>query len=584
MRMEYSEFTVNWRPLIFISALAFGAVELRVGELEEVEEKNQREIHHLYEQLRHERARATRLEAEGAQHKQDAQDYLERLNKEIAKGNRLEATFQEQLQQHQLEQARKMQEMAKLAKEAGQRSAKDSGIDANGSPTSSNDGKTSGGAEDSLESLGKSVMDAANSSSRNTRNFSPEMAAEYESMVNLLKEKDDALRRAEERLKAEEEKLAKLLREQDGQTREVQLNSQVEKDKMELTIKELKDADSQSLLRLAQFKARFHVQDERITDMEQQLSSLYTAFGLIKEERDVEDMKRAALQCNLNEADEEMARQVEHVEKKRNQSQRNPMQSERGPNEAGSPWRNVSSSNSSAGTPTTAAAGIPQAIQTPRTVVSTPGMASPVATPQRLETPPASVTAQPYVVTPQRTPGTWQLVFPSPDATQTRSFPSTPSTGGKNGLLIKGVLLVKSKSVMRKWKSKFCKLYLQRNHYQWDMEGKSYTLGTGISSVEFDPNYPLSFTVYTNPYDAMAPVIHAAASSEDDYHRWMSALTTATTGRIDDASAFDRTPQQSLEAATPRHSSAESVVSGLSVEEREAADLERALRLSQTMT
>ena len=75
-------------------------LELRVGELEEVEEKHQKEIHHLYEQLRHERERATRLEAERDQHKKDAEEYLDKLNKERARAAQLEATFQNQMQKH----------------------------------------------------------------------------------------------------------------------------------------------------------------------------------------------------------------------------------------------------------------------------------------------------------------------------------------------------------------------------------------------------------------------------------------------------------------------------------------------------
>jgi hypothetical protein len=122
------------------------------------------------------------------------------------------------------------------------------------------------------------------------------------------------------------------------------------------------------------------------------------------------------------------------------------------------------------------------------------------------------------------------------------------------------------------------------------MEGKSYTLGYGISKVEFNPNYPLSFTVYTNPFDEMAPVVHAAASTEEDYHRWMSALTQVTTGRDYDVPPLESGPRRSL-VNTPnstgrlsnQSSSSESIISGHSAEEQEAADLQRALRLSQTM-
>lgn len=70
------------------------------------------------------------------------------------------------------------------------------------------------------------------------------------------------------------------------------------------------DAEEQAKLRSAQYKARFMVQDERIKDLEQQLSSLYAAFGLIDEEHTEDDKARRALQNNLDRADEAVARQL----------------------------------------------------------------------------------------------------------------------------------------------------------------------------------------------------------------------------------------------------------------------------------
>ncbi len=582
-------------------------MELRIGELEEIEERHRREIQHLYDELGHERARATRLESESAQHKQDAQEYLDRLNKEIARANRLESSFQEQMQQHQMDQARKMQELAKLAKEASNRQAgggggggghQDQKFGSDGESGTSRRQVDNGSGGNALNSVKTKSLGGDDTNKNHTSTVSPEMAAEYERVVKLLKEKMEALRAAEERFREEQEKWMKQLKEKDAQARVILLNNKVERDEMALNIKALQEADSQSELRLAQYKARFNVQDERITDMEQQLSSLYTAFGLIKEEQDVEDIKRAALEHNLNEADEEMARQVDVVEKKRNQgnlmspsstgsafrqdllaSMTTPVSNAR-LNVTSDPWATTPRSSSST--------GVPRTIRTPISIASTPGWTSPMATAHRLQTPPPSVTAQPYTPPPQRTPGTWELLFPEPDTINTRSYPSGGS-GEKNGLIIKGLLLVKSKSVMRKWKSKFCKLHMQRNHYQWDMEGKSYTLGCEISKVEFNPNHPLAFTVYTNPFDDMAPVVHVAATTEEDYHRWMSALTKVTTGRDYDVASLEGGPRRSQAATSAsrhsnQYSSANSVVSALSAEEQEAVDLERALRISTNMT
>jgi hypothetical protein len=566
-------------------------VELRVGELEEVEERHQREIHHLYDDLAHERAKATRLEAERDQHKQDAQDYLNRLNQAIARANQLEASFQDKLEQYQHEQALKMQELAKMAKEAA-------------------DNKN-----------------ARNASSSTNVKSAQQILAEQELMARLLKEKADELRAAEARSKAEQERLLQQLRDKDAEMRTVQTKAQVEQGKMALKIKELEDVDSQSDLRLAQFKARFNVQDERIGDMDQQLSSLYTAFGIIKQDQDEEAVKRATLQINLNEADEEMARHMHDVETSKTQEKLMVKPS----SIQVDPWASPSSRQSAS--EQTRNLEVPRNLQPPSTMASSPGMKSPqshmsqsnatptrplgvtssasslkapprpgtmaeqyAATPsplgmasssgvkpqtQSFATPLSSVDVEPYIPSARRTPGTWELLFPEPGTTNTTS----PGGVGGDGLVIKGILLVKSKSVLRQWKSKFCKLYRQRNHYQWDMEGKSYTLGYGISKVEFNPNHPLSFIVFCNPFDEMAPVVYAATSTESDYRDWMQALTQVTSGRDYEVPSLEGGPRrlQAASLSVQQHSGEASVGSILSAEEQEAADLERALRISQTM-
>jgi len=94
------------------------------------------------------------------------------------------------------------------------------------------------------------------------------------------------------------------------------------------------------------------------------------------------------------------------------------------------------------------------------------------------------------------------------------------------------MLIVKSKSMVRKWKAKNSKLYLNGDHFQLDMgeKGKSFALQFGISTVDYSPNHPLSFVIKLDPSDPGSPVIQAAASSESDYKLWMTALTTATSG------------------------------------------------------
>ncbi|CAJ1945772.1 unnamed protein product [Cylindrotheca closterium] len=94
-----------------------------------------------------------------------------------------------------------------------------------------------------------------------------------------------------------------------------------------------------------------------------------------------------------------------------------------------------------------------------------------------------------------------------------------------------GTLLIKNKGVVgRKWKPKHSRLFLCGDHYQLDIGEKSYDIQFGISKVDFNPNHPLSFVIQTDPNDPRAHNISAAASNEDDYHKWISALSKATTG------------------------------------------------------
>mmetsp|Transcript_117549 Transcript_117549/g.339850 ORF Transcript_117549/g.339850 Transcript_117549/m.339850 type:complete len:289 (+) Transcript_117549:665-1531(+) len=285
--------------------------------------------------------------------------------------------------------------------------------------------------------------------------------------------------------------------------------------------------------------------------MEQQLRSLYTAFGLIREEQDAADLERVKLEINLNEADGEIARQVDSGQNQGGNRQRTPQQTEA----MIDLW----------GSPSLARSGIPSVIQTPSTNRSSLGTPVPplsrvLVHAQRTATP--TVTAQPHDTVPLRTPSTWELLFP-----EARTGCSQLQRGN-SGMIIQGYLLIRSRSVVRKWKSKFCKLYLFGNHYQWDMEEKSFTLGKGVSKVEFNPNHPLSFTVHCNPYDSSAAVVQAATTSEDDYHRWFDALSIAMDlGMHEDQCTAPMELQR---------------ISGLGAQEQEAAELEEALRLSRS--
>jgi len=480
-------------------------LQLRIGELEEVEEKQEREIHHLYEQLRHERARATRLESENEQHKSDLNEFNDRLKKEGSRASELEAKYQEELQKLNEERARLLQQ-----------------------------GVGSINQSDSLSSV------------------SPEMAADYERLLQSMKEKDESLRLAKDELKAEQAKSLQRKKDLNQQVHQTQVDNKVDHEQMLLLIKQLQDADSQNELRLAQYKSRFAMQDERITDMGQQLESLYAAFGLIKEEQDAENVERTALRSSLEEADAHFANQVNHKQKKKLQGsvqQRN------------SPARNSGLRvNTAPSTPSSHASGTDE---------YTPPTARAIGSPHI----PASAERSSAA----RTPTTWQLIFPK-EQQRLNSQTFYSEQPNQNGLLISGALIVKSKSMVRKWKAKSSKLYLRGDHYQWDLgEAKSFALQFGISKVEFNPNHLLSFVVYTNPSDPESPVVQAATSCEKDYNLWMSALTKATTG-----GQYHPTEQPARRTSTEISDSPGNRSSVSDVQE--ASDLELALRLSNQMS
>jgi hypothetical protein len=466
-------------------------LELRVGELEEIEEKRKAEIRLLYQQLQHEQGKSTRLESENELLKNEMENMRRRLQKEVAKANKLHNEFQEHLKMFQDEQVRKMKEELEQAKER----------------------YNSVQHEQDKERIANTANSAAS--------FSPEMLAEYERMAKMLKERDEQLQLAQARVNAEEIKFAQSLKEAGERARNAEMALKVETDKLQLMIKELEDADRNSGLRVAQGRARLKFQEERVCDLEQQVDSLYTAFTLLKEEFDSENSKRLAMLSNLNDADEEIARQANKLEKQQSQRGRNFQQSE-----------TQDGSSSFVGS-TASIQSIPHLIATPQTAAMAPSSPSTPTSARGHDmllsegVGDATTYTHPFTPSPKRTPSTWQLLFPKDGQTDYNGN-TEPALGER---LISGPLVVENRGMMRKWKTKPSTIYLRGDHYQWQIgEKRSYPLQFGVSKVEFHPNYPLSFVVHLNPYDTVAPVVKAACLNERDYNRWMSALTKATTG------------------------------------------------------
>jgi hypothetical protein len=522
------------------AAHQIATLELRIGELEEVEDVKRDEIRNLYEQLRQEKARSMRLESSLEHQQSETQDLKKQLAEERARANRLQALGEEQ----RLEIKSLKANPPPL-------------------PQAAEHLKSMGGAQEARERSN--------------------MQKEYEQRLGSVRDEEAARRR---KMQAEHDTITELFKKKANEIREMHVTMQVDQEQMALTIKELKDAQKQYELREAQYKARFTVQEERIKDLDQQLISLYTAFQLLREEHDAEAQSRRDLKNNLDEADAQVARQVEDFEKQGQEKS------------FGSPLQTSSTTNRPMMVASPAGTSV-RYMSSPATsyVPSTPP--PPVrgkqldypSTPSTLGSPSARSL---MATTPKSSGGptlnTWQILGTPGSSSKSQSV-ATPQ--GAREMLMTGTLLVRSKSMIKKWKSKSSALFLKFTHFQWDLDGKSHALQFGVSKVEYYANYPLSFAVHVNPYDKMAPIVYAAAVNEREYAQWMAALTRATTGEDYTLSALQSTtpgsPQRSgvvgrptsLQASSRSMSSASASRSISSAEEQEANELEIALQLSQ---
>ena len=86
-----------------------------------------------------------------------------------------------------------------------------------------------------------------------------------------------------------------------SKVREAELQAQVEAERATNMKGEIKAREKDTKLRKKQFKTRFQVQADRIVDLEQQVSSLYSAIGIFQSDRSEEQANTYALQTTLND-------------------------------------------------------------------------------------------------------------------------------------------------------------------------------------------------------------------------------------------------------------------------------------------
>ncbi|KAI2510126.1 hypothetical protein MHU86_4293 [Fragilaria crotonensis] len=99
----------------------------------------------------------------------------------------------------------------------------------------------------------------------------------------------------------------------ENQLIEKEMQLKVHEDEVESLKHQLRSTEFVAILRTKQFESRARVQDGRISDLEQQLSSLLTAFNLERGERNEERKMQTDLKQKLLVADTEVAHFHHHV-------------------------------------------------------------------------------------------------------------------------------------------------------------------------------------------------------------------------------------------------------------------------------
>lgn len=124
-------------------------------------------------------------------------------------------------------------------------------------------------------------------------------------------------------LKKENENATAELSRLESQLTEKEVQLKVQQDKADSLETQVKSTEDEAKLRKKQFKSRFRVQNENMEDLEQQLSSLVTAFNMERGERTEELQTHSALQQSLSGADSKVAHQLHDIEEEK----QNPPQS-----------------------------------------------------------------------------------------------------------------------------------------------------------------------------------------------------------------------------------------------------------------
>jgi hypothetical protein len=269
---------------------------------------------------------------------------------------------------------------------------------------------------------------------------------------------------------------------------DVELELTIEQEKVEGLESQLNARVHENNLRNDQFKCRFQVQNERIADLEQQQQSLYAAFALLQQEVRQQDSEHSKLRSNLDEADSEVARQLLESDKKK-----------------GSDSQAITDSSHTSDRHRVSAY--------------------------------ASLSDSQHSLT-----------------TSEREF---QQMGLDHPMRMAGFLWKLDK--LKGWKRRFFVLYGSggvyhmtysdgpRNKVKGKIEGITMGVST-VSETNKSIKKPFSFVLHVDPLNHAAPVLYAAATSSEDFPKWMAALKNATIRPEDSPYYTSQTNAMSLEA------------------------------------
>lgn len=290
-------------------------------------------------------------------------------------------------------------------------------------------------------------------------------------------------------------------------------------------------------LKIDQHKHRIQFLYDQLQDLELQMTSLYTAFGIIQNDNNEEKSEKEAWKRYLVESDAALAKE-ESIRETKQQSPPTNVRADYDPS------------------PVVSSVVSPEFDRSSRRRREGSGgiFAYPLSPPSsKMDSPPSSLvraSVKPTVHTPI-VAGRLLLLLDNASQPISHSDGPSPLTPRSKSFSARKLIPMKSTprpsnlSAGNKFKMQYCVLHGANGLYQvrygdtyeGPVGGVHEFITVGVSSIEHTSrtsNQPFGFEIMINAFDMDSPVLCCAAESEDDFMMWMSALTSVIDGSLDD--------------------------------------------------